>query len=203
MFYFFTFKSNLKSFLLQRANENEIVALCLYWFVKVEIKDNKTSNPNSNTGPSSSSSSTNLSSLNNSDQAPSNNNLANNQSTTNTNNNSNDSKSNFQIFMDELLDNLRTGDGYARSIYESIINQEKFLKSLNDVVKATGRESGGRDKKVVKLRQFLTDTTKSSNTFDLIDFHQVRYAAWTLCTAFCECGFSFSVGGHCTPTVFE
>jgi len=35
------FDLNLKSFLLDRATKNEQVALCLYWFVKVEIKDNK------------------------------------------------------------------------------------------------------------------------------------------------------------------
>jgi phosphatidylinositol 3-kinase len=38
-------------------------------------------------------------------------------------------------------------------------------------MKATSRESGGRDKKVVKLRQFLTDTSKSSSSFDLVNFH--------------------------------
>jgi phosphatidylinositol 3-kinase len=45
------------------------------------------------------------------------------------------------------------------------------LKCLNDVVKATGRESGGRDKKVVKLRSFLNETSKSSSAFDLVDFY--------------------------------
>jgi phosphatidylinositol 3-kinase len=65
---------------------------------------------------------------------------------------------------------LKKGDSNARSIYENIINQEKFLKALNDVVKATSREGGGRDKKMVKLRQFLNDTAKSSS-FDLVDFN--------------------------------
>jgi hypothetical protein len=169
-----TFDSNLKSFLLQRANENEIVALCLYWFVKVEIKDTK-SLPTSNTNNSLSSATNNNSSTNNlntlnQDQLSSNLSNTNNQSTTN--NNSNDSsRSNFQIFMDELLDSLRNGDNYARSIYENITNQERFLKSLNDIIKATNRESGGRDKKVIKLRQFLVDTSKSSSSFDLVNFY--------------------------------
>lgn len=52
------------------------------------------------------------------------------------------------------------------------MNQEKFLKCLNDVVRATSRESGGRDKKVVKLRSLLSETAKSSSAFDLINFNQ-------------------------------
>ena len=51
------------------------------------------------------------------------------------------------------------GDSYAKYIYESILNQEKFLKSLNDVVKAVQKESGVRDKKVIKLRSLLADTS--------------------------------------------
>jgi hypothetical protein len=71
-------------------------------------------------------------------------------------------RNNFQIFMNELLDCLRSGDAYAQSIYESILNQEKFLKSLNDVVKAVQREGGLRDKKVIKLKSFLAETAKNS-----------------------------------------
>jgi len=33
---------NLKTFLLERATKNESVALCLYWFVKVEMMDTRT-----------------------------------------------------------------------------------------------------------------------------------------------------------------
>jgi hypothetical protein len=173
-----TFDSNLKSFLLQRANENEIVALCLYWFVKVEIKDTK-SLPTSTTNSSlstaannnnSNSSSNNLNGLNN-NQDQSSNSLSNTNNQSTTNNSNDSSRSNFQIFMDELLDSLRNGDNYARLIYENITNQERFLKSLNDIIKATNRESGGRDKKVTKLRQFLVDTSKSSSSFDLVNFH--------------------------------
>jgi phosphatidylinositol 3-kinase len=166
-----TFDSNLKSFLLQRANENEIVALCLYWFVKVEIKDTKSlptsTTNNSLSSANNSSSSNNISTLSNNQDQSSNNLSNNNNQTTNLNDSS---RSNFQIFMDELLDSLRNGDNYARSIYENITNQERFLKSLNDIIKATNRESGGRDKKVIKLRQFLVDTSKSSSSFDLVNF---------------------------------
>jgi phosphatidylinositol 3-kinase len=56
---------------------------------------------------------------------------------------------------------------------------------LNDVVKLTSKESGGRDRKVLKLRQFLVDTvstktsskltssssTNSSDSFDLVNFN--------------------------------
>ncbi len=35
-------KLNLKTFLLDRATKNESVALCLYWFVKVEMMDTRT-----------------------------------------------------------------------------------------------------------------------------------------------------------------
>lgn len=39
------------------------------------------------------------------------------------------------------------------------------------MVRATSRESGTRDKKVMKLRTFLNDTGKSSSSsFDLVDF---------------------------------
>jgi phosphatidylinositol 3-kinase len=64
------------------------------------------------------------------------------------------------------------GDAYARSIYENILNQEKFLKSLNEVVRTIKREGGLRDAKVVKLRSLLLETaTKSSSNFsNLIDF---------------------------------
>jgi phosphatidylinositol 3-kinase len=40
---------------------------------------------------------------------------------------------------------------------------------LNDVVRATSRESGVRDKKVIKLHQLLNDSSKS--TFDLVNFN--------------------------------
>lgn len=63
---------------------------------------------------------------------------------------------------------FKQGNYYAKSIYENIINQEKFLKCLNDVVRATSRESGGRDKKVEKLKSFLKET---SSSFDLVDFY--------------------------------
>lgn len=103
-------------------------------------------------------------------------------------------KTNFQIFMDELLDKLRNvnkmllsnvfkriflkislcikGNSYAKSVYDNILNQEKFLKCLNDVVKAVQREGGLRDKKVVKLQNFLNDTAKSSSKdfLNLVDF---------------------------------
>jgi phosphatidylinositol 3-kinase len=52
---------------------------------------------------------------------------------------------------------------------------------LNDVVKATSRESGSRDKKVVKLRAFLNETSKHSalstiqssslSSIDLVNFN--------------------------------
>ena len=140
MEFFHHFKTyNLRSFLLQRATQNEIVALCLYWYVKVEIKDNAkpntaSANPASNPQADASSGSNTV------------------------NNQSDPSRTNFQIFMDELMDSLRNGDQYAKYIYESILNQEKFLKSLNDVVKAVQKESGVRDKKVIKLRALLTET---------------------------------------------
>jgi phosphatidylinositol 3-kinase len=75
-----------------------------------------------------------------------------------------------------IFDYLK-GDSYARSIYEHILNQEKFLKALNDVVRATSRENNARDKKVLKLRSLLNDTSKSfpspltsSSTVDLVNF---------------------------------
>ena len=90
---------NLKTFLLQRATQNEIVALCLYWFVKVEIKDIKILNTSSSnsalySASQKTASSSNLNNLSNNDNA-------NNQNT------NDQSRSNFQIFMDELLDSLR------------------------------------------------------------------------------------------------
>ena len=129
---------------MQRAAQNEIVALCLYWFVKVEIKDTKSlpppshqSNPNSNTTSNTSTMNSNSNSnlvnintissgasttngvavINNGMNQQTSANIDNTNATSsgNTNNaNSNDSlsfslsnKSNFQIFMDELLNTLR------------------------------------------------------------------------------------------------
>ncbi len=37
--YIVLFKLNLKTFLINRAKTNEIVADCLYWYVKVEMGD--------------------------------------------------------------------------------------------------------------------------------------------------------------------
>ena len=154
---------NLKSFLFERAIQDEKVALCLYWFVKVEIKDTK--------ALTSSSSSANLvdqqqQSIANAHGASSTSNiagLANQQYPTNTL----AARTNFQIFMDELLETLRNGDSRARGIYTSITNQEKFLKTLNDIVKATSREEGRLDKKLQKLKLLLNETSKTQ--FDLIN----------------------------------
>ncbi|CAF0722147.1 unnamed protein product [Brachionus calyciflorus] len=157
-----TFDLNLKSFLFERAIQDEKVALCLYWFVKVEIKDTK--------ALTSSSSSANLvdqqQSIANAHGASSASNiagLANQQYPTNTL----AARTNFQIFMDELLETLRNGDSRARGIYTSITNQEKFLKTLNDIVKATSREEGRLDKKLQKLKLLLNETSKTQ--FDLIN----------------------------------
>jgi hypothetical protein len=93
----------LKTFLLERATQNEIVALSLYWYVKVEVKDTKTLNHStSSSGISTISAATSSNNINSnlSDQsgvAGSSNQAASDQS----------SKTNFQIFMDELLENLR------------------------------------------------------------------------------------------------
>nr|AWV66672.1 phosphatidylinositol 3-kinase catalytic subunit type 3 isoform X1 [Brachionus koreanus] len=155
-----TFELNLKSFLLERATKDEIVALCLYWFLKVEINDSKVL--------SSSASTINLfgqsSSLTNAHASSSSSNLA---GTTNQYSNNLSARTNFQIFMDELLENLRDGDQTARSIYNSIINQEKFLKALNEIVKAVSREEGRMEKKLNKLISLLKNTEKSS--FDLMN----------------------------------
>lgn len=72
------------------------------------------------------------------------------------------SRTNFQLFMEELLDSLSNDD----------LNQEKFLKSLNDVVQATKREPGVRDRKVIKLREYLKETRRHSSPFDLVDFER-------------------------------
>ena len=73
----------------------------------------------------------------------------------------------------------------------------KYLQGLDKVYGQAARP------RFDSIRQIVVLLFLNIILFDLIDFHQVRYAAWPLCTAFCECGFSFSVGGHCTPTVFE
>nr|AWV66648.1 phosphatidylinositol 3-kinase catalytic subunit type 3 [Brachionus plicatilis] len=156
-----TFELNLKSFLLERATKDEIVALCLYWFVKVEINDSKVL--------SSSASTINLfgqsPSLANAHASSSSSNIAGTANHYSTNNLS--ARTNFQIFMDELLESLRDGDATARSIYSSITNQEKFLKALNEIVKAVGREEGRMEKKLNKLISLLKSTEKSS--FDLMN----------------------------------
>ena len=85
---------------MERATQNEVVALSLYWYVKVEIKDTRVLNTSQSTsGISSIPSSVSTNSL----SSNPNNNSSQDQTTVN------DivSKSNFQIFMDELLDNLR------------------------------------------------------------------------------------------------
>lgn len=162
---------------MERATKDEIVALCLYWFVKVEINDSKVLTSSASTmnlfGQSSSLANVNSSSTNNLSGTA-------NQYTTN----NLSSRTNFQIFMDELLDSLRDvnffkllnqisfklfqkGDATARSIYNSILNQEKFLKALNDIVKAVSREEGRMEKKLNKLISLLKNTEKSS--FDLMN----------------------------------
>jgi phosphatidylinositol 3-kinase len=119
-----TFELDLKEFLLQRATQNELVALNLYWFVKVEIKDNTTTlkgstSSNIQTGGGGSSLNNNPDSISAvpmqtvSGSTNNNNNLSNqnisnnNNNSTLPNNNSSDSKSNFIIFMDEMLDKLK------------------------------------------------------------------------------------------------
>lgn len=179
---------NLKTFLLQRAAQNESVALCLYWFVKVEIKD---SNVVKSSTLTHSASAYNIKEAQNDLNSRASSNTANDDlyyinqtqhhhdAKYNDKNlyNLNKAKTNFQIFMEELVDVLRNGDEYARSIYESILNQERFLKSLNEVVRAVQRESGLRDTKVIKLRNFLNETSKtvstSSNSWsNLVDFER-------------------------------
>jgi phosphatidylinositol 3-kinase len=41
---------------------------------------------------------------------------------------------------------------------------------LNDVAKAIQRENGGRDKKVIKLRQMINDPSKNILTFEPMPF---------------------------------
>jgi hypothetical protein len=84
---------------LERATQNEVVALCLYWFIKVEIKDAKISpltQSASNTDVSAPVNTTNAS-----------NSMVQN-ATGGASKITNDDRTNFQIFMDELLDKLRT-----------------------------------------------------------------------------------------------
>lgn len=169
---------------MERATKNETVALCLYWYVKVEIKDNSILLNSISVNSGLSTSVSNQSGIKEShteagglslisenkeskvlDGASSRNNTTNNNQASNFNNKASsgmETKNNFQTFMNELLDCLRNGDSYAQSIYENILNQEKFLKSLNDVVKAVQREGGLRDKKVIKLKSFLAETGKNS-----------------------------------------
>ncbi len=108
----------MKSFLLQRATQNELVALCLYWFVKVEIKDTRTltsSGSNSTLTATSSSS-----------------NLIGDQQIGSTNSNANESpRSNFQIFMDELLDSLRNVKKQLKNLlFFSALNELKILREI-------------------------------------------------------------------------
>jgi len=142
----------LKTFLLQRATKNEIVALSLYWFVKVEIKDTKilptsTSNLALNSNASNSSNSTgaintissntnmtshsneNISNSNNANNSSGNTSSNNNNSSNSSSNNnpSNDSsKSNFQMFMDELLDSLRNVNFFVVQLFIIAINSVLF-----------------------------------------------------------------------------
>lgn len=82
-----------------------------------------------------------------------------------------ESKTNFHLFMDELVDALQNvlslislsfflnfyyylaffikGELYSKLVYENILSQEVFLKNLNEVVRAVQREGGVRDKKVI------------------------------------------------------
>jgi hypothetical protein len=96
----------LKTFLLERATQNEIVALSLYWYVKVEVKDTKTlvhSTSSSGIKTISAGTSSNNITSNLSDQSGG----GGGSGTANPSNNDQSSKSNFQMFMDELLENLR------------------------------------------------------------------------------------------------
>jgi phosphatidylinositol 3-kinase len=188
-----TFELNLRTFLLERATQNEVVALSLYWFVKVEIKDTKTTLPSAantttTTIPSTATTSTTDVLTNSSSTTTIINTISSNSlqhsagqpdstppphpppPSSSSSSSSAEQHSNFHIFMSELLDSLRNGNQYARNTYDNIINQEKFLKALNDVVKSTIKESGGRDQKVTKLRQFMADTAASSSNFDLVNF---------------------------------
>lgn len=116
----------MKTFLLQRANQHEIVALYLYWFVKVEIKDTKiltssnsnatiANNSTATTAPPSSNSNQNLANAAATTTAAANEPYSANVTSNNANNNQvganmqidPNSKTNFQIFMDELLESLR------------------------------------------------------------------------------------------------
>ena len=111
----------MRTFLLQRAAKNESVALCLYWFVKVETKDTnilkivptenrsntlKTDQSNESNSNSYAKSYANINESNN--EINSINNEINNQDSKSSSvNTSNKNKTNFEIFMDELIDTLR------------------------------------------------------------------------------------------------
>lgn len=87
--------------MLERATKDEIVALCLYWFLKVEINDSKVLGSSASTinlfGQSSS--------LANAHASSSSSNIAGTANQYSANNLS--ARTNFQIFMDELLESLR------------------------------------------------------------------------------------------------
>ena len=129
----------MKTFLLERATKNELVALRLYWYVKVEIKDAKPLNSGTVSKPQSatpSSSSSSLSFFSKSKPTGSNLAIIENQSaeiktvegnsnfdsdadkknqegdekikgSSSSNSLNNFAKTNFQVFMDELLDKLQ------------------------------------------------------------------------------------------------
>lgn len=108
----------MRTFLLQRAAKNESVALCLYWFVKVETKDTNilkivpTENRSNTLKTDQSNESnyaksyTNINESNNEINSI-NNEITNQDSKSSSVNTSNKNKTNFEIFMDELIDTLR------------------------------------------------------------------------------------------------
>jgi hypothetical protein len=73
-----------------------VVALCLYWFIKVEIKDAKISTLTQSASNTDVNASANASSS-----------IGQNTSGSGASKPANDDRTNFQIFMDELLDKLR------------------------------------------------------------------------------------------------
>jgi hypothetical protein len=115
----------LRTFLLQRAAKNESVALCLYWFVKVETKDtnilkivpteNRSNTLKTDQSHESNSNYTksyaNINESNNEINSI-NNEITNQDSKSSSVNTSNKNKTNFEIFMDELIDTLRKVENF-------------------------------------------------------------------------------------------
>ena len=108
----------MRTFLLQRAAKNESVALCLYWFVKVETKDTNilkivpTENRSNTLKTDQSNESNYVKSYANINESNNeinsiNNEITNQDSKSSSVNTSNKNKTNFEIFMDELIDTLR------------------------------------------------------------------------------------------------